>query len=57
MSCEHCVSAITSAVEPLPGVDAVDVDLAGASVTVSGSPDTNAVVAAIEDAGYDAAAK
>ncbi|KUI33253.1 heavy-metal-associated domain-containing protein [Mycobacterium sp. GA-2829] len=53
MSCAHCVSSITKAVEPLPGVTGVTVDLDAAAVTVSGTPEQGAVVAAIEDCGYD----
>ncbi|ANE79650.1 heavy metal transporter [Mycobacterium adipatum] len=53
MSCGHCVSAITAAVSPLAGVSAVDVDLAGATVTVAGTDDVAAVTAAIQDSGYD----
>ncbi|MBI3226487.1 MAG: heavy-metal-associated domain-containing protein [Mycolicibacterium cosmeticum] len=55
MSCSHCVSAITAAVQPLPGVTGVDVDLAAGTVTVSGTPDNAAVTAAVEDCGYEAA--
>ena len=55
MTCDHCVAAITSAVTALPGVTAVDVDLAGSVVRVGGTPDSAAVTAAIEDAGYDVA--
>ncbi len=40
MSCGHCVSAITAAVQPLPGVTGVEVDLSAGTVTVSGTPDT-----------------
>jgi copper chaperone len=53
MSCGHCVASITSAVTPLPGVTGVEVDLAGSTVTVAGTPDEAAVVAVIEDCGYD----
>lgn len=53
MSCGHCVSAITTAVKALPGVTDVVVDLAAATVTVSGVVDREAVTAAIDDAGYD----
>ncbi|MCV7419870.1 heavy-metal-associated domain-containing protein [Mycobacterium yunnanensis] len=56
MSCAHCVAAITSAVTPLPGVTSVDVALAEGTVRVEGTPDVDAVTAAIEDAGYDATA-
>lgn len=53
MSCAHCVSSITSAVAPLAGVTSVDVALANGTVRVDGTPDLEAVSAAIEDAGYD----
>lgn len=53
MSCGHCVAAITSAVNPLPGVTGVEVDLAASVIRVDGAPDRAAVTAAIEDAGYD----
>lgn len=53
MSCGHCVSSITSAVEPLPGVTGVEVDLEAGTVRVDGEADRTAVAAAIEDAGYD----
>lgn len=52
MSCEHCVAAITGAVSPLDGVDSVVIDLAAKTVTVTGG-DHDAIVAAIDDAGYD----
>ncbi len=55
MSCGHCVSAITAAVRPLPGVTGVDVDLTAGTVTVAGTSDRTAVTAAIEDCGYEAA--
>ncbi|MDX1875495.1 cation transporter [Mycolicibacterium sp. 120266] len=53
MSCGHCVSAITAAVQPLPGVASVAVDLAAGTVTVTGTADPATVTAAIEDCGYD----
>ena len=53
MSCGHCVSAITTAVEPLPGVTGVEVDLKAGTVRVDGEADRAAVAAAIENAGYD----
>jgi copper chaperone CopZ len=53
MTCAHCVSAITAAVSPLPGVTGVDVTLSAGTVRVDGTPDAQSVTAAIEDAGYD----
>lgn len=55
MSCGHCVAAITSAISPLAGVTDVAVSLADGTVTVTGSADEHAVIAAIEDTGYDVA--
>jgi copper chaperone len=57
MSCEHCVVAVTSEVGDVAGVQAVDVDLETKLVRVSGAAiDASAVVAAIDEAGYDAVA-
>ena len=57
MSCEHCVVAVTSEVGDVAGVQAVDVDLETKLVRVSGAAiDESAVVAAIDEAGYDAVA-
>ena len=57
MSCSHCVASITSAVSSLPGVTGVEVALAAGTVRVDGTPDADVVAAAIEDAGYDVAAR
>jgi copper chaperone len=55
MSCEHCVVAVTGEVGDVAGVAAVDVDLGTKLVRVSGAGiDDAAVVAAIDEAGYDA---
>jgi len=55
MSCEHCRTAVTGEVEQVPGVRGVDVDLEGKLVRVHGTAvDDAAVVAAIDEAGYDA---
>jgi len=54
MTCGHCVSAVTEEVSQVPGVTAVEVDLASGGLTVTGdSPvDEGAVRAAVEEAGY-----
>lgn len=55
MSCEHCRAAITTEVSALPGVAGVEVDLGAKLVTVTGQClDDAALVAAIDEAGYDA---
>lgn len=52
MTCEHCVRSVTEEVSEVPGVTAVEVDLAGGRVTVEGDADDAAVRAAVEEAGY-----
>ena len=55
MSCAHCKVAVTDEVSKVAGVDAVDVDLDTKLVRVHGTGvDEAAVVAAIDEAGYDA---
>ena len=54
MSCGHCVKAVTEAANSVSDVGKVDVDLAGGMVTVSGDPDSAAVIAALEEAGFPA---
>ena len=54
MSCEHCRVAVTGEVSQVSGVQSVDVDLETKLVRVSGAGiDDAAVVAAIDEAGYD----
>jgi copper chaperone CopZ len=55
MHCAHCEAAVTEELEGVPGVAAVDVDLETKRVTVRGDAlDDAALVAAIDEAGYDA---
>ncbi len=55
MTCGHCVNSVSTEVGALAGVSDVQVDLASGQVTVtSESPlDTDAVRAAVDEAGYD----
>jgi copper ion binding protein len=55
MTCGHCVNSVSTEVGALPGVTDVQVDLASGQLTVtSESPlDTDAVRAAVDEAGYD----
>jgi len=56
VSCEHCRRAIEGEVSQVPGVASVAVDLKAKTVTVTGTPlDGHAIVAAIDEAGYDVA--
>jgi copper chaperone CopZ len=56
VSCAHCQSAITEEVSGVDGVASVDVDLDTKTVTITGEQlDEAAIVAAIDEAGYDVA--
>jgi copper chaperone CopZ len=59
MTCGHCVSAVTEEVSQVPGVTVVDVDLASGGLTVSSEApvDDSAVLAAVEEAGYEVAGR
>jgi copper chaperone len=53
--CAHCERAVSSELQQIPGVASVDVDLETKLVTVRGSDlDDAALIAAIDEAGYDA---
>ena len=54
MSCGSCVKHVTEALRPVEGVSDVAVDLQAGRVTVSGDSDSNALLAALQDAGYPA---
>ncbi len=56
MSCGHCEAAVRDELEKVGGVEAVAVDLASKEVVVHGDFEDEAVRAAIEGAGYEAAA-
>lgn len=57
ISCGHCRAAITSEVSTVAGVESVEVDLEAKTVTVTAEPlDEAAIVAAIDEAGYEVAA-
>ncbi len=57
MSCAHCEHAVSEELSAVEGVETVAVDLDTKLVTVSGGPlDDAALRAAIEEAGYEAAA-
>ena len=54
MTCGHCEAAVTREVGSVAGVAGVDVDLDSKLVTVRGEAlDRDAIVAAIDEAGYD----
>lgn len=55
MTCGHCVNAVSTEVGAIEGVTDVQVDLASGRVTVTSERplDTEAVRAAVDEAGYD----
>jgi len=56
MTCGHCEAAVKQEVGAVPGVTGVEVDLDTKDVAVSGTDlDRDAIVAAIDEAGYDVA--
>lgn len=54
MSCQHCVAAVSKALQAVPGVQSARVDLASASAQVEGSAPAGALVDAVVAAGYEA---
>lgn len=52
LSCQHCVRAATLALEAVPGVTEVAVDLASGLAQIDGEADRAALIVAIHDAGY-----
>ena len=55
MTCDHCVNAVSTEISKVAGVTDVAVDLTAGTVTVtSDAPvDRGAVVAAVDEAGYE----
>lgn len=55
MSCQHCVKAVEEALAAVPGVEQVkSVSLDQSEAEVAGNADTDALVAAVEEEGYEA---
>jgi copper chaperone len=54
MTCQHCVRAATQALEAIPGVTRVEVDLASGLARVEGEADLGNLIAAVQAAGYGA---
>ncbi|MEE6168118.1 MULTISPECIES: heavy-metal-associated domain-containing protein [unclassified Mycolicibacterium] len=57
MTCGHCVSSVREEVGGIPGVTGVDVDLQTGRVTIESDAavDTDAINAAVAEAGYQVA--
>ncbi len=57
MSCQHCVRAVREALEAVPGVTVSRVEIGSAEVSYDPSQSSSdAIAAAVSDAGYDASA-
>jgi len=54
MTCGHCEGTVEDAVESVSGVLSASADREQDSVSVEGEADQDALIAAVEDAGYDA---
>ena len=57
MTCQHCERAVAEALEGVSGVDKViSVNHERDEANVEGSPDMNALIAAVKEEGYEAEA-
>lgn len=54
MTCGHCKKAVETAIQSTPGVQETLVELESGKATVTGQFSNQAIVMAIEDAGYSA---
>jgi copper chaperone len=52
MSCQHCVAAVTKAIQARDAAARVQVDLAHGRVVVESTQQASVLKAAIDDAGY-----
>ncbi|QLG63922.1 heavy-metal-associated domain-containing protein [Halorarum salinum] len=56
MSCAGCEGTVEDALAEVPGVESASADRTTDSASVEGEADTEALVRAVADAGYDAQA-
>lgn len=54
MNCGSCVKHINAALQPLAGVGEVTVDLASSRVKVAGDAESEVLLSALKEAGYQA---
>jgi Cu+-exporting ATPase len=54
MTCNHCVARVKKALESVAGVESVEVILEPGGATINSNADTDLLIAAVKDAGYDA---
>lgn len=54
MTCEHCVRAVAKALQGVPGVERADVTLRPGGAVVHGRASPQALLAAVQEEGYEA---
>jgi copper chaperone len=54
MTCGHCQTAVTNALQAVPGVKAASVDLQNGLARVEGEAHPEALIAAVTEEGYGA---
>jgi copper chaperone CopZ len=54
MTCQHCVGAVTKALQGVAGVDNVSVDLGAGRARIEGPADPASLLRAVESEGYEA---
>lgn len=52
MMCEGCVKTVTEALQKVPGVSSVDVNLKKGAATVEGEAEDDTLIRAVVDAGF-----
>jgi Cu+-exporting ATPase len=57
MTCQHCVAAVSKALQAVPGVQNAQVDLAQGKAVVDGNAPAQALIDAVTQAGYTAKAQ
>ncbi len=55
MSCQHCVASVKSALEEIPGISAVNVDLEQKQASYEGDVEADKVREAIVNIGFEVA--
>ncbi len=55
MSCEHCEQTVEDALEKVAGVTSASADREAGTATIDGDAAPDALVGAVEEAGYEAA--
>ena len=54
MTCNHCVMNASKSLEAVAGVESVEVKLEPGSATITGDADSEQLIAAVKEAGYEA---